>query len=257
MRLQAKKALVTGGSRGIGRAISLTFGSEGADVAVNFCKNQEKALEVVEKIRSMGRDAVDVRADVSVKNDVLGMVDTVIKRFGRIDILVNNAGIGRSVPIIDMTEEDWDTVLDVDLKGVFLSTQAVARAMMKQGGGKIINIASLAAVGAVGNSAQYAAAKAGVLQFTKVAAYELGRYKINVNSICPGLIETDMIYSEGRSKEEMERSIARSKFSVLGRLGQPQDIANMVLFLASGEADFITARNFIVDGGRFNLFGQI
>jgi 3-oxoacyl-[acyl-carrier protein] reductase len=257
VRLQGKKALVTGGSRGIGRAISLTFGREGADVAVNFRRNQEKALEVVEEIQSMGQDAIEVRADVSVKSDVLGMVDTVIKRFGRIDILVNNAGIGRGVPIIDMTEEDWDAVLDVDLKGVFLCTQAVAKEMMKQGGGKIINIASLAAVGAVGNSAQYAAAKAGVLQFTKVTAYELGKFKINVNSICPGLIETDMIYSGGRSKEEIERNTARSKSSVLGRLGQPQDIANMALFLASEEADFITARNFIVDGGRFNLFGQI
>lgn len=257
MRLQGKKALVTGGSRGIGRAISLTFGREGADLAVNFCRNREKALEVVEEIRSMGRDAIEVEADVSVKSDVLGMVDTVIKHFGRIDILVNNAGIGRGVPIIDMTEEDWDSVLDVDLKGVFLCTQAVAKAMMKQGGGKIINIASLAAVGAVGNSAQYAAAKAGVLQFTKVSAYELGKYGIHVNSICPGLIETDMIYSGARSKEEIEKNISRAKFSVLGRLGSPQDIANMALFLASQEADFITARNFIVDGGRFNLFGQI
>jgi 3-oxoacyl-[acyl-carrier protein] reductase len=257
LRLQGKKALVTGGSRGIGRAISLTFGREGADVAVNFCRNQDKALEVIEEIRSMGRDSIEVGADVSVKSDVLGMVDKVIKRFGRIDILVNNAGIGRGVPIINMTEEDWDTVLDVDLKGVFFCTQAVAKEMMKQGGGRIINIASLAAVGAVGNSAQYAAAKAGILQFTKVAAYELGKYKINVNSICPGLIETDMIHSGGRSKEEVERNIARSKFSVLSRLGQPQDIANMALFLASEEADFITARNFIVDGGRFNLFGQI
>ncbi len=257
VRLQGKKVLVTGGSRGIGRAISLTFGREGADVAVNFCRNEEKALEVVEEIRSMRREAIEVRADVSVKSDVLVMVEKVIERFGRIDVLVNNAGIGRGVPILDMTEEDWDSVLDVDLKGVFLCTQAVAREMMKQNGGKIINIASLAAVGAVGNSAQYAAAKAGVLQFTKVAAYELGKYRINVNSICPGLIETDMIYSGGRSKEQMERVLERSKFSILGRLGKPQDIANMALFLASEEADFITARNFIVDGGRFNLFGQI
>lgn len=257
MRLEGKKALVTGGSRGIGRAISLTFAREGADVAVNFRRSREKALEVVKGIRSMGRDAIEVRADVSVKGDVLEMVDQIIKRFGNIDILVNNAGIGQRASILDMTEEEWDTVIDVNLKGVFLCTQAVAKEMMRHDGGRIINIASLAAVGAVGNSAQYAAAKAGILQFTKCAAYELGEHKINVNSICPGLIETDMLYSGRRSKEEIEKNIARSKFSILGRLGKPQDIANMVLFLASEEAEFITARNFVVDGGRFNLLGQI
>ncbi len=257
MRLEGKKALVTGGSRGIGRAISLTFAREGADVAVNFHRSQEKALEVAQEIRSMGRDAIEVRADVSVKSDVLEMVDQVIKNFGNIDILVNNAGIGKRAPILEMTEEEWDTVIDVNLKGVFLCTQAVAREMMRRGGGRIINIASLAAVGAVGNSAQYAAAKAGILQFTKCAAYELGEHKIHVNSICPGLIETDMLYSGRRSKEEIEKNIARCKFSILGRLGKPQDIANMALFLASEEAEFITARNFIVDGGRFNLLGQI
>jgi len=257
LRLRGKKTLITGSSRGIGRAIALTFGREGADVAVNYRNRRDKALEVAEKIRSFGRDAFVVKADVSVKDEVSAMVDEVVKRLGRIDVMVNNAGIGRRAPILEMTEEDWDTVVDVDLKGVFLCTQAVAREMVKRKGEKIINIASLAAVGAVGNSAQYAAAKAGVLQFTKCAAYELGRYGINVNSICPGLIDTDMIYSQRKSEEEIGKSIERSKFSILGRLGKPQEIANMALFLASNEADFITARNFIVDGGRYNLLGQL
>jgi len=245
-RLEGRKALITGGSRGIGEAISLAFAREGADIGIVYHKNNEKALKVADIIRSLGRDAVMLQADISVKSEVEAMVDRIIDHFGRIDILVNNAGIARGGSLLDMSEKDWDVVLDTDLKGVFLCTQAVAKHMVKNSTGKIINIASYAALGAIPNTVNYSAAKAGVVAFTKIAAFELGKYGIYVNSISPGMTKTDM--SGQNTPEETKLKL---DLSILKRFASPQEIANVAVFLASDESSMITAQNIRVDGGSY------
>jgi 3-oxoacyl-[acyl-carrier protein] reductase len=246
LHLKGRKALVTGGSRGIGEAISLTFAREGADVAVNYARNRDRALRVVEEIKSLGREAIAIQADVSVKSDVESMVEKVITQFGRIDILVNNAGIARGAPLLELSEEDWDAVLNTNLKGVFLCTQAVARHMVKNRYGRIINIASYAGLGAVPNTVDYSSSKAGVIALTKIAAYELGKYGIRVNSISPGMTYTDMARSS--PEEEIE---AKLSLSILKRFAKPEEIASVALFLASDESSMITAQNIRVDGGSY------
>lgn len=258
MRLKDKVCLVTGASRGIGRAIAVTFGREGADVVVNYSKSKEKAEEVVNEIIKFGRKAIAVKADVSNKEEVDKMVEDVIKEFGKIDVLVNNAGITHRNPdILGATKEEWEKVLGVNLLGTYYCIQAVAPHMIKRRYGKIINIASLAGIGvAVGEEVAYAPSKAAVINLTKRLAYKLGPYNINVNAIAPGLIRTEIL-SVGRSEEEVKKLIDEvTKLTALRRTGEPEDIANVALFLASDESNFITGQLIVADGGRFNFLSH-
>jgi 3-oxoacyl-[acyl-carrier protein] reductase len=242
--LTGKVAIVTGGSRGIGRAVSLRLARAGADVVVVFAGNREKAEAVVGEIQEMGRRSVAIQADVSQAEQVDAMVKQVIEAFGRIDILVNNAGITRDNLLLRLKEEDWDAVLNTNLKGVFLCTKAVTRQMMKQRFGRIINISSV--VGLIGNPGQanYVAAKAGVIGLTKTAARELASRGITVNAIAPGFIDTDMTAVLGEeTRKQMLGQIP------LGRFGTAEDVAGAVAFLASDDAAYITGQTLNVDGG--------
>ena len=244
MLLDGRHALVTGASRGIGRAVALAFATEGASVALNFAGNVAAAEAVRAEIESAGGKAILVPADVSDENAVEDMVKTVTEAFGSIDILVNNAGITRDGLLLRMKEEDWDAVLNTNLKGVFLCTKAVSKFMMKKRYGRIVNMASV--VGVTGNASQanYAAAKAGVIGFTKAMAKELASRGITVNAIAPGFIRSDMTdVLPDKVKEAMLAEIP------LGRAGEPTDVAQAALFLASDQAAYITGQVLKVDGG--------
>lgn len=244
MTLAGKVALVTGGSRGIGRAIAMTLAKHGADVAINYAGNTAAAEAVKAEIEAMGRRAILCQCSVADSEAVASMVKDVVKELGRLDILVNNAGITRDGLIIRMKDDDWDAVLATNLKGVFNCSKAVMRPMMKQKGGKIVNMASV--VGEMGNAGQanYAAAKAGVIGLTKSLAKEVASRDITVNAVAPGFIATDMTsVLTDEQKAEMEKTIP------LGRQGLPQDVANAVLFLVSEDAAYITGQVLNVDGG--------
>lgn len=254
MRLKGRAAIVTGASRGIGKATALTFAREGANVMVNFQRNSEKAEEVAEYIREIGREALPFRADVSRINEVEGMIQAALGRFGRIDILVNNAGITWRKGIQDTSEEEWDRVMAVNLRGVFNCIKAVSKQMIDQRYGKIINISSADGVGVANlRNAAYACSKAGVVQLTKSAALELGKYGINVNCVAPGVTDTDIIRVQ-RTEEEVKVLFEQiRKLTALERIADPQGIANAILFLASDESSHITAKVLLVDCGRFNF----
>ncbi|WIF96195.1 3-oxoacyl-[acyl-carrier-protein] reductase [Caminicella sporogenes] len=244
MNLSGKTAIVTGGSRGIGKAIALKLAEKGADIVVNYTSNFEKAQEVVEKIKSMGRKAIAIKADVSNPDDVANLVKEVSKNFESIDILVNNAGITRDGLLIRMKDEDWDKVININLKGTYLCTKLVGKKMMKQRSGKIINVASV--VGIIGNAGQanYSASKAGVIGFTKSAAKELAARGITVNAVAPGFIETEMT-------DKLPADVIENykKNIPIARFGKPEDVANVVAFLASEKANYITGQVINVDGG--------
>ncbi|WP_337603495.1 3-oxoacyl-[acyl-carrier-protein] reductase [Acidaminococcus timonensis] len=244
MTLVGKVALVTGGSRGIGRAVALKLAENGADVAINYAGNTAAAEEVKAAIEKLGRKAMLVQGSVADTDGVQSLVNQVVKELGRLDILINNAGITRDGLLMRMKEADWDAVLETNLKGVFNCSKAVMRTMMKQKSGRIVNMASV--VGEMGNAGQanYAAAKAGVIGFTKSLAKEVASRGITVNAVAPGFIATDMtkVLTDDQ-KAEMARSIP------LGRAGQPEDVANAVLFLVSDEAAYITGQVLNVDGG--------
>jgi len=243
LELLGKVALVTGGAQGIGKAIALLLARNGADIAVSDI-NLEKARETADEVRQMGRDSLAVEANVADLKDVERMMDAIVEQFGRIDILVNNAGITRDRLILRMTEEDWDAVLAVNLKGTFNCTKTAIRHMSKQKSGKIVSIASV--VGAMGNAGQanYAASKAGVIGFTKTIAREFAVRGINVNAIAPGYIQTPMTDAvPEKAKEELKRLIP------MQRLGQPEDVAQAVLFLVSESASYITGQVLHVNGG--------
>ncbi|WP_273125500.1 3-oxoacyl-[acyl-carrier-protein] reductase [Bacillus weihaiensis] len=237
-------ALVTGASRGIGKAIALDLAKNGAVVAVNYAGNEVKANEVVEEIKSMGGSAVAIKADVSNGEEVQGMIKTVIDEFGRIDILINNAGITRDNLLMRMKDEEWDDVINTNLKGVFLCTKGVTRQMMKQRSGRIINITSVVGVSGNPGQANYVAAKAGVIGLTKTTAKELASRNITVNAVAPGFITTDMTDELSEEvKGEMLKQIP------LAKLGEPSDIANLVTFLASEKSKYITGQTMHVNGG--------
>jgi len=252
-KLNQKVAVVTGAARGIGRQIALTFAREGADIVISDVLVTEME-QTAREITNLGRKAIAVKTDVSRKTDVQNLIDAAIKSFSVVDILVNNAAVIRPAPLLDMTEEQWDEVIDVNLKGVFLCTQAVARHMIKQKSGRIINIASIAGVGAINPiTANYSPSKAGVISLTKVTAMALGEYGINVNAIAPGVIITDLVKTMGNNEAEVEAYMERNKKAALiGRNGTPQDIANLALFLASDDSSFITGQVICSDGGRAN-----
>lgn len=242
-QLTGQIAVVTGSGRGIGRAIALKFAAEGADV-VCVSRTAENCDKVAGEVRALGRKAWAHVADVSDGAGVAALVEKILTETPKVDILVNNAGVTRDGLLVRMSEADWDTVLDTNLKGAFLFTKALTRAFMKQRSGRIINIASV--VGLIGNAGQcnYAASKAALLGFTKSVARELASRGVLVNAIAPGFVETDMtsVLNE-QVKAELLKSIP------LGVLGQPEDIANAALFLASPAARYITGQVLTVDGG--------
>jgi len=244
MLLDGKVALVTGGSRGIGRAIAVALAREGAKLAINFAGNEKAAEETKALVEQAGSEAILLKADVSDKDADAALIDTVIKTYGKIDILVNNAGITRDSLMFRMKEDDFDAVIDTNLRSVFYLTKAAAKSMMKKRTGRIINMSSV--VGLTGNAGQvnYAAAKAGVLGITKSAAKELASRGITVNAVAPGFIETDMtdVLSD-TVKESLLHEIP------LKRMGEPKDVANAVLFLASDQSAYITGQVIHVDGG--------
>lgn len=253
-RLEGKVALITGASRGIGKAIALRFAAEGAAVAVNYARSQERAQRLVEEIRDAGAQAIAVCADVGHTEQVASMVDTVLAHFRRVDILINNAGVLHGGDLRTMNDEKLDEMLAVNVKGIIYGVQAVAPQMIERRSGKIVNLSSIAALGtALAGTTPYAATKAAVLSLTKRFALELGPHGINVNAICPGFIRTDLV-TAGRTAEELEaRFTDFSRKAMLGRIGEPEDIAPVALFLASDESRFMTAQILTVDGGRMDF----
>ncbi len=240
--LAGKVAIVTGASRGIGKAIALHLATEGAKVVVNYAQSSAAADQVVAEIVAAGGEAVAKQADIAQGDQVEDLIDSTKKAWGSVDVLVNNAGITRDTLLLRMKPEDWQAVIDLNLTGVFLTTRAVSKIMLKQRSGRIINIASVA--GQMGNPGQanYSAAKAGVIGFTKTVAKELASRGVTVNAVAPGFIETDM--TQGLDNAEI------LKFIPLGRYGQPDEIAGMVRFLAADPAAaYITGQVFNVDGG--------
>ncbi len=244
MRLASKVALVTGGGSGIGRGIAIRFAEEGADVAVADV-NRQGAEDTAGEVRRMGARSLTIEADVTSRADCERMVRETVDALGKLDIFVANAGIGRGAPFLEITEEDWDAVVRTNLTGVFLSCQAAARQIVSQGhGGRIITMASVAAERPSAFMASYNASKAGVRMLTKVMALELGQHRITVNAIAPGVIETPLTVPLVEAIKTSGREVAP-----LGRLGEPKDVADAALFLASDEADYVSGGMIFVDGG--------
>ncbi len=244
MYLSGKVGVVTGASRGIGGAVARAFAASGADVMINYVSRAQDALTVAADVEAMGRRAVLFQADVSRPEEANRLVENALSSFGRLDILVNNAGITRDALLLRMKDEDWEAVVNVNLTGAFNCTRAAARSMIKARWGRIINISSV--IGLMGNAGQanYAAAKAGLIGFTKAAARELGPRNITVNAVAPGFIRTEM--TAGLSDAVKERLSERV---ILGRLGEPEEVADAVVFLAGDAARYITGQVLSVDGG--------
>lgn len=257
MRVKDKVAIVTGGGSGLGKAIATRLAGEGASIVVADV-NESAMNATVQGLTAAGHNAVGIKTDVSKREQVQALMNTVIDKFGRIDILINNAGVTRHRPFLEMNDADWDLVLAVDLKGVFYGVQAAAPHMIRQRDGKILNISSISGTGASSHhaggspagNASYASAKAGVIQLTKTLARELGPYGVNVNAVAPGFVVTPMTGASRSPKEVEEHIAARTEMAVLKRTGKPEDIANAVLFLVSEEASFISGQTLCVDGGR-------
>ena len=248
MDLKDKVAIITGARRGMGRSHALKLAEAGAKVVVSDI-SLEDCQKVVEEIKKGKGEALAVKCDVTKKEEVDKMVQAAVEKWGRVDILVNNAGIAQFVPFLEMTEEDWDRTLDINLKGYFLCAQAVAREMVKQKSGVIINIASVA-MGQQGvgfpNIAHYCASKGGIVGLTEALAVELAPYNIRVNAISPGMIETPMIEPVKKDPKMMEALLARVP---MHRVGKPEEVSNLVLFLASDASSYMTGSTVVIDGG--------
>jgi 3-oxoacyl-[acyl-carrier protein] reductase len=244
LEFSGKVALVTGASRGVGRAIALKFAALGARVAVNYYRSEDQANEVVAQIEKAGGEALAVRANVADATEVKAMFAAVIDRFQRVDILVNNAGITRDTMMLRMREEDWDEVVDTNLRGAYLCTKFALKSMTMENWGRIVNIASVG--GIVGNAGQanYSASKGGLIAFTKAVAREVAPRGITANAIAPGFIITEM--TDQIPKEMQEAMLARIP---LKRFGEPEDVAELAVFLASERASYVTAQVISIDGG--------
>ena len=244
MNLKGKTVLITGGSRGIGRAIALAFAGEGTNVIINYTSDEENAKNVIKEIEKFGVKGLAIRANISKAEEVNNMFDKIKEDFDVVDILINNAGITRDSLFIGMKEKDWDEVIEVNLKGMFLCAKAVIRKMLRQRYGRIVNISSV--VGVVGNPGQanYCASKAGVIGFTKSLAREVASRNITVNAIAPGFIKTDMTDA---LPEDIKESVMGT--IPMGRYGNPEDIANIAVFLSSDKAGYITGQIIHIDGG--------
>ena len=242
--LEGKIALVTGAAKGIGRAIALALAADGATVVVNYHGSKERAEQVVEEIKALGADGMAYQCNVADTAATADMVKEVIKTYGKLDILVNNAGITRDNLIMKMSEEDFDAVIDANLKGCFNTIKAVSRQMLKQRAGRIINITSVSGILGNAGQANYAASKAGIIGLTKTMARELASRGITVNAVAPGFVDTDMTQVLPENVKE-----AATAQIPLGRFGKPEDIANMVAYLASEKASYITGQIISVDGG--------
>jgi NAD(P)-dependent dehydrogenase (short-subunit alcohol dehydrogenase family) len=247
LRLKDKVAIVTGGSQGIGKAIGLGLAEHGADVVVNFCKNLDGAKAAIKEILSLRRRAIMIQGDVSRKSDVDQMVQTTLKEFGKIDILVNNAGIYVPHSMEDLSEKDWDRVIEVNLKGVFLCSQAVGKHMIqRKSGGSIINVASIASLMPEIYAGAYTPSKAGVIGLTRLLAVEWAKYGIRVNSLDPGPVMT-LMQRQAYSNEKLLE--ARNRAVPMSRHGTPEEMAKVVVFLASDDSSYITGENIAADGG--------
>ena len=245
--LTGRAALITGSSRGIGRAIALHLARQGASIAVNYLQNEEAAKQVQETIRSYEGQAVLVQGDISVPEQAERVVDVAQEAFGRLDILVNNAGFNRDTLLLRMSVKDWDEVMAINLRGAFLCTKATMRYMLRQRWGRIINIGSVAGIAGNAGQANYAAAKAGLTGFTKAVAREMGSRGITANVVAPGLVKTEL--TKDIPPEMIDLAMQRI---FVGRLGTPEDIAACVAFLASEEASYISGQVLPVDGGLGN-----
>lgn len=249
MRLKDKVSLITGAGSGIGRATAILFAKEGAKVVVADLVT-ESGEETVKLIRDAGGDSVFVKVNVTKAEDVQKMIETTVNHYEKLDILFNNAGVNIMAPILETSEELWDRIININLKGVFLGCKYAVPIMIKQGGGVIINTASTFAFVGANNFSAYCASKGGVLALTRALALELAPHKIRVNCICPGTIETPLvrqIWEKSGRPEEMRES--RLRLHPIGRLGKPEDVANAALFLASEESSFVTGTALFVDGG--------
>jgi 3-oxoacyl-[acyl-carrier protein] reductase len=246
MRLKDKIALVTGSSRGVGRAVALAYAREGANLVVNYTSNEKAANKVVRAIEKMGSQAIAVRADVAKKAEAETLVRAAIDKYRGLDILVNNAGFGRPAMMLKMEEDEWDQVVDIHLKGAFLCSQAAGRQMKEQKSGKIINVSSVAGVVGTVGQINYSAAKGGVISMTKSMARELARYNICVNVISLGIVATDM--TEKIRSDEKLRDIYMNRI-LLKRFAEPEDISPAFVFFASDWSNYITGQLLCVDGG--------
>jgi NAD(P)-dependent dehydrogenase (short-subunit alcohol dehydrogenase family) len=246
-KLENKVAVVTGAASGIGRATALLFANEGAKVVAADCE-REKGQRVVEEILERGGDAVFIQTDVSLPHDVKQMVDKAVKTYGHLDIIFNNAGIeGEQAPTADCTLENWDRVIGINLKGVFLGMKYAIPEMLKNGGGAIINNASVAGIVGFQGIPAYCASKGGVIQLTKTAALEYAKQGIRVNAICPGVIMTPMVERFVGSNEQARTAF--ESMEPIGRFGRPEEVAQLALFLASEDSSFCTGAPYVVDGG--------
>ncbi|HOV89722.1 MAG TPA: 3-oxoacyl-ACP reductase family protein [Syntrophorhabdaceae bacterium] len=246
MKLEGKNAVVTGGGRGVGRAISLAFAQEGANVVVNYAGNQKAADEVVEMIKGMGRKAVAVKGDVGIEEDATRIIETCVQNFGSIDILVNNAGISKPSMLHKMTVDVWDQVVNVQMRGPWLCIKAASKYFMQQNYGRIVNVTSVAGmVGTIGQI-NYAAAKGGVVTLTKSAARELAKFNVTCNCISLGIVTTEM--TSTLQNDEKLREIYTRRI-LLGRYAEPEDVAPAFVFFASDDARYITGQVLPVDGG--------
>jgi 3-oxoacyl-[acyl-carrier protein] reductase len=246
MELENKNAIVTGGSVGIGAAIALALGKEGANVALNYRKHDTEAKQVAGEVEKMGRKGLVVKADVSSFDDAQKMVDKVVGEFGGLDILVCNAGINWDGVIWKMTEEQWDRVIEVNLKGYFNYARAASPVFREQGHGKIVNITSINGLRGKFGQTNYSASKGGIIALTKALAKELGRSSVNVNAVAPGMIYTEMM----EAIPEKFLNMAKDE-TVFGRLGEPEDVANVVTFLCSEGSKHVTGEVIKVDGGQY------
>lgn len=246
--LSGKTAIVTGGNRSIGRTLALAFAESGADVVVTAAHQTEAAERVAEEIRKKGRASLAIKADVSIKDEVQDMVSKAMRQFGKIDILVNNAAVNIFSPAVDFSLDEWNKVVSVNLTGVFLCCQAVGKVMIEQRRGKIVNMASIGGMcGTHRKAVAYDSSKAGVINLTRSLAVEWGKHNIHVNAIAPGLVKSDLTRKRLEDQTFSEFFLERIP---LGRIGRPEDLAGLVIFLSSEASDWITGQTIVIDGGQ-------